>query len=84
MSATPPAYIAVRIKVQMFELIRVKVRVHARLGVVVRIKVMIRANTAIASMIWGEWLQICMRTVHHVALAKKHHPYIDIDVVLLY
>ena len=83
MSATPPAYIGVRIKVRIFELIRVKVRVHARLGVVVRIKVIIRANTAIASMTWGEWLQTCMRPVHPVALAKTHHAYIDIDFVLL-
>jgi hypothetical protein len=45
-----------------FELIRVKVRVHVRVSDVVRIKVMIQANAAIASMIWGEWLQICMRT----------------------
>ena len=43
-------------------MIRVKVRVHDRVSVVVRIKVMIRANTAIASIIWGGWLQICMRT----------------------
>ena len=82
-SATPSAYIGVRIKVRFWCVIRVKVRVHVRVSVVVRIKVTIRANTAIASMIWGKWLQICMRTVHPVVLAKTHHAYIDIDVVLL-
>ena len=40
-----------KLRFEFCELIRVKVRVRVRVSVIIRIKVMIRANTAIASMI---------------------------------